>query len=471
GKGGHYNTAKFKGTTMGIYVNRTLNMKQIAAIGFDMDYTLVRYDSEAFEQMTYKEIQKKLVEVKGYPEDIKNLKFKFDLAIRGLVIDKPLGNVLKLSTYSKVKHAYHGLKEVDFKTQQKVYQGLVIDLNDSDRYSIVDTTFSVSYCTMYMQIVDLKDSQPELALPDYKTIENDILEALDISHRDGSLKSQVKKNVKKFIVQDEEAVMALERFKKHGKKLWVITNSDYEYSRLLLDYAINPFLEEHKHWSELFNLVVTAAQKPRFFTDKMPLLQVDPKTGLMRNHHGQIEDGIYQGGTAQTLQKSSGLSGEQILYLGDHIYGDVLQIKKTCNWRTALVIDELLAEIDALEKSAVLSKEINTLMGEKILLEQKLDAIFDREFEQGKKPDKEKVQAHFQKIEKVDKKIGKLLRTHSQFFNPYWGETMRAGVEPSRLAGQIEKYACIYMAKISDFAEYSPRTYYRPRKKTLPHEN
>src|SRR5215213_2693866 len=102
---------------MGIYVNRTLNMKQIAAIGFDMDYTLVRYDSDAFEEMTYKEMKKKLIEVKGYPDVINDLKFQFNLAIRGLVIDKPNGNVLKLSTYSKVKHAFHGLKEMDFKTQ------------------------------------------------------------------------------------------------------------------------------------------------------------------------------------------------------------------------------------------------------------------------------------------------------------------------------------------------------------------
>lgn len=455
---------------MGIYVNRTLNMKQIGAIGFDMDYTLVRYDSEAFEEMTYKEIQKKLMEHKKYPAKVGDLKFQFNLAIRGLVIDKPMGNILKLSTYSKVKHAYHGVTEMDFKSQQKIYQGLVIDLNDSERFAIVDTTFSISYCVLYMQIVDMKDKHPELNLPDYRTIELDILEALDTSHRDGSLKGQVKKNVKKFIVQDAEIVQSLERFKKHGKKLWVITNSDYEYSKLLLDYSINPFLKEHKSWRELFNLVVTAAQKPRFFTDKMPLLQIDPDTGLMRNHHGKIEDGIYQGGNAQGIQKSSGLSGEQILYLGDHIYGDVLQIKKTCNWRTALVIDELIAEIDAIEKAATISDEINVLMTEKVLLEKKLDDLFDKEIEKGKKPDKEKVQAHFQKIEKVDKRIGKLIRSHSQFFNPYWGETMRAGVEPSRLAGQIEKYACIYMAKISDFAKYSPRTYYRPRKKMLPHE-
>lgn len=456
---------------MGIYVNRTLNMKQIAALGFDMDYTLVRYDSEAFEEMTYKEILKKLIEIKNYPTVLNDLKFQFNLAIRGLVIDKPHGNILKLSTYSKVKHAYHGMKEMDFKTQQQIYQGLVIDLNDSQRFAIVDTTFSISYCVLYMQIIHLKDSYPELNLPDYRTIELDILEALDTSHRDGSLKTEVKKNVKKYIVQDPQIVFSLERFKKHGKKLWVITNSDYEYSRLLLDYAITPFLKEHKSWSELFNLVITAATKPRFFTDKMPLLQIDPESGLMRNHHGKIEDGIYQGGSAQVIQKNSGLSGEQILYLGDHIYGDVLQIKKTCNWRTALVIDELFGEIDGINKSAGISQEINLLMTEKVELEQKIDTLFDREIEKGKKPDKDKIQFHFKKIEKVDKKLGKLIKSHSQYFNPYWGETMRAGVEPSRLAGQIEKYACIYMSKISDFEEYSPRTYYRPRKKTLSHES
>ena len=455
---------------MGIYVNRTLNMKQISAIGFDMDYTLVRYDLEAFEVMTYKEIKKKLIEVKGYPKIIGDFKFQLNLAIRGLVIDKPNGNVLKLSTYSKVKHVMHGLADMDFKTQQKIYQGLTIDLNDSDRFAIVDTSFSIAYCVLYMQIVDLKDKHPELSLPDYKTIEENLLEALDTSHRDGTLKGEVKKNVKKYIVQDKESVTALEKFKRHGKHLWVITNSDYEYTKLLLDYAINPFLKENKSWHELFNIIVTASNKPKFFTDKLPLLKVDPQTGLMKNHHGVIEDGIYQGGCAQTIQKSSGLSGEQILYLGDHIYGDVLQIKKTCNWRTALVIDELRHETAANEKSAPISAEINTLMKQKIDMEQQLDELFDHEHEKGKKPDKTKLQDHFHKIEKVDKKIGKLIRAHTQNFNSYWGETMRAGVEPSRLAGQIEKYACIYMAKVSDFIDYSPRTYFRPKKKTLPHE-
>ncbi len=455
---------------MGIYVNRTLNMKQISAIGFDMDYTLVRYHSEAFEEMTYHAIINKLITEKKYPEIIKTLKFQFDLAIRGLVIDKPLGNILKLSTYSKVKHAYHGLKEMDYKEQQKIYQGLTIDLNDSSRYAIVDTTFSVSYCVLYMQIVDLKDSHPELNFPDYKTIEEDLLYSLDISHRDGTLKDQVKKDLKKYINPDEETVTALERFKKHGKKLWVITNSDYSYTKLLLDFAITPYLKQHKHWSELFHIVITLAAKPRFFTDSMPLLKVDPKTGLMSNHHGPIEDGIYQGGSAESIQKCAELSGEQILYLGDHIYGDVLTIKKTCNWRTALVIEELIHETKGLEQVKDINEEIVTLMDAKLIVEKEIDKVFDEAIENDKKTDKTKLQPLFEKIESIDRSVATLIRSHTTFFNPYWGEVMRAGIEPSRLAGQIEKYACIYMAKISDFHEVSPRSYFRPKRRELAHE-
>jgi len=455
---------------MGIYVNRTLNMKQIAAIGFDMDHTLIRYHSKAFESMTYHEIKKKLVETKKYPKEILNLKFQIDLAIRGLVIDKPSGNVLKLSTFSKVKKVFHGVKEMDFRSQQKIYQGLTIDLNDTSRFSILDTTFSISYGVLYMQLVTLKDKDPRLNLPDYRILEEDILESLDQSHRDGTLKSEVRQNIKKFIIQDPLMVHALERFKRHGKKLWVITNSDFDYTKLLLDYAINPFLKDNKNWSELFNLVVTFASKPRFFTDKIPLLRVDPVTSLMKNHQGKIEDGIYQGGNAQAIQKDSGLSGEQILYLGDHIYGDVLKIKKTCNWRTALVIDELKPEVDAITKTVSITTEINGLMQAKTALEQKIDAIYDQDIESGKTPKKEKLYPYLQKVETIDLRITQLIKEHENPFNAYWGETMRAGQEPSRLAGQIEKYACIYMARISDFAHYSPRTYFRPKKKMLPHD-
>lgn len=452
---------------MGIFINRTLNLKKIKAIGFDMDYTIVRYNSEAFEKYTHQETLKKLVNDKGYPSEILKLEFDFKRVIQGLVIDKSKGNLLKVSRFGKVKSSYHGLAPLDFKEQQRLYGNGVIDLSDPHIQSL-DTNFAVSNGVLYSQLVDLKEKG--LALPDFDTLAVEIKEALDVCHSDGTLKNHVRHNIDKFIIQDPTVVALFERYKRYGKKLLVITNSDYNYTKLLLDYTINPFLKDHKHWSELFEITVTLASKPRFFTIKTPFLSIDPDTGLMSNAEGKITKGIYQGGFAGKLQKDLGLEGDEILYLGDHIYGDVVSIKKTFNWRTALVLDPLAEEIEAIKKSAPIQAEIDKQMHVKEALETKLNDLDLRKNELHEEVSKEELNTLFTEIDKVNSTISDLLEQHRQFFNPYWGEMMRAGLEESRFADQVEKYACIYMTKVSDLIEYSPRTYFRPHRRVLPHE-
>lgn len=452
---------------MGIFVNRTLNLKKIKAIGFDMDYTIVRYNSEAFEQFTHQETLKKLVSEKGYPKDILKLEFDYKRVIQGLVIDKSRGNLLKVSRFGKVKSSYHGLTPLDFKEQQKVYGNGVIDLSDSHMQSL-DTNFAVSNGVIYTQLVELKKQGIEL--PDYETLAVEIKEALDICHSDGTLKNHVRKNIDKFIVQDPEVVSLLERYKRYGKKLLVITNSDFSYTKLLLDYTINPFLKEHKDWTELFDITITLASKPRFFTTNTPFLSIDPSTGLMSNAEGKITKGIYQGGYAGKLQKDLEIDGDDILYLGDHIYGDVVSIKKTFNWRTALVLEPLTEEIEAIKKSAPIQGKIDEQMRIKETLETKLNELDLKKHEENIEISKDEINLLFTEIDKVNQRISELLEEHRQFFNPYWGEMMRAGLEESRFADQVEKYACIYMTKVSDLIEFSPRTYFRPERRVLPHE-
>jgi HAD superfamily 5'-nucleotidase-like hydrolase len=452
---------------MGIFINRTLNMKRIKAIGFDMDYTIVRYNTEAFEQFTHGAVLKKLVSEKKYPDEILKLEFDFKRVIQGLVIDKKRGNLLKVSRFGKVKSSYHGLHPIDFKEQQKMYGNGVIDLSDPHIQSL-DTNFSVSNGVLYSQLIELK--KKGLPFPDFETLADDVKEVLDICHSDGTLKNEVRNNISTYIIQDPEVVSLFERYKRYGKKLLVITNSDYTYTKLLLDYTINPFLKEHSDWSDLFEITVTLASKPRFFTVKTPFLAIDPATGLMRNNEGKITKGIYQGGFAGRLQKDLGLEGDEILYLGDHIYGDVVSIKKTFNWRTALVLDPLESEIDAIKKSASIQAEIDKQMSVKESLEHRLNEIDIRKNELHEDVSKEELNALFTEIDKVNSVISELLEQHKKFFNPHWGEMMRAGLEESRFADQVEKYACIYMTKVADLISYSPRTYFRPFRRTLPHE-
>ena len=458
-----------RGTSMGVYVNRTLKMKNIKAIGFDMDYTLVRYKTKRFELFSYENTINKLINLKGYSREIGKLQFDFDRVIQGVIIDKKRGNLLKVGRYGKVESAYHGLRPLEFKEQQRMYSGSVIDLMDANIQSL-DTCFSISNGVLFAQLVDLKGRG--LDLPDYQTIADDVRACLDLAHRDNSLKGEVLKRMDRFIIREPQLTPLLERYKKYGKKLLIITNSDYAYSKALLDFTITPFLKHHKCWSELFDILITYSQKPRFFTTRNNFLKIDRETGLMSNTEEKIEQGIFQGGCAEKLQEDLGLKGEEILYLGDHIYGDVIGIKKTFNWRTALVIEQLDDEVMAIKKSTSVQNKIDSLMQEKRKLGEELNEYYQyvEKANRKKKESKSKIGELFEEIETVNRKISKNITEYHKFFNPYWGEMMRSGLVESRFADQVEKYACIYMTKVSDLLVYYPHFYFRPFKRTMPHE-
>ncbi len=451
---------------MSVFVNRTLNLKKIKAIGFDMDHTIVKYHTERFEGFTHRSLIRKLVELRNYPKEIEKMRFDFRRSIQGLVVDKKLGNILKLSLFGKVKSAYHGRKRMDFKRQNTLYKGMTIDLGDHHIQSL-DTSFSISFGILYAQLIDLKDRGEEL--PSYEIIFDDLQFVMNLVHRDGTLKNEVRKNLKKYIIQDLDIPKLMERLKLFKKKLIIITNSDYDYTKLLMDYTFNPFLKNNDSWEDLFEICVTLASKPRFFTEKNSFLKVDRDSGMMSNTIETIEQGIFQGGSSKQLQEDLGIDGSDILYLGDHIHGDVVSIKKSCNWRTALIVSPLAEEIIAFQKSKGAQTQIDKLMAEKLVVELELEALVDESIETKikRKIDKRR---YFKKIETIDRKISDLIKSHEKHFNPYWGELMRAGNEESLLASQVERFACIYMAQITDLLNYSPRKYFRPLKRGMPHE-
>lgn len=446
---------------MNIFVNRILNLKNIKLIGFDMDHTLVRYTNESFEELAFTEVLNKLVTIKNYPSEILDFKFNYSKVIRGLVFDKVRGNLLKLSRYGEVKMAIHGITSLSFDSIKKIYKGFHIDVSQPQYYSL-DTIFSVSKGLLFSMLVDLKDRIAKESFSEghtYFDIFNDIEEMLDLSHMDGSLKDEVKNNIEKYIIRDKNIIDIIKVFKENKKSLAIITNSDYEYTKLLLDYTINHFLPPDLNWSNFFDYVITLSDKPNFFTEKARFLKVDPKSGLMKNWNKPLEKGIYQGGCAREFQKQLNLKGDEILYFGDHIYGDIVTLKKSCDWKTGLVVEELAEEINSLKMVDKIQQGIDDLMVEKEYLEVQLSKCTGEENKN-----------IFHEILKLDEKISKKIIRYQKFFNPMWGPIMRAGQEESRLANQIERYSYIYMSKISDLKNYSPKHYFRPRRRPLPHE-
>jgi HAD superfamily 5'-nucleotidase-like hydrolase len=452
-----------------VYCNRTLNMKKIRAIGLDMDHTLVRYKSKNFETLAFRFMKEKLVVHKGYPKSIMNLKFDYNGAIRGLVVDKQLGNILKLSRHAAIRLSHHGTNEIEYNEQKRIYKSRYIDLKDP-MYDNISTTFSIAFANLFALLVDLKDGKEKNTLPDYKTIADDLNFVLDQSHRDGSLKNVVKDNLSDYIIKDKKLVQDLQRYLKHDKQIFIVTNSHFEYAKLLLDYAINPFLKNGKTWQDIFKYVIVNSQKPVFFYEDRPFQRLNPETGAQMDGGAGLVPGVYSGGSANQFSQELGLAPDEILYVGDHIYGDIIRLKKDCAWRTALVVEELDREIKQLIKAQKHIDQIQSLMVQKTPLERMIDELISRRVETGKSENERTIQTLMKKSMAIDKKIGPLIRKQQKLFNPYWGEVMRIGNDESYFAYQVERYACVYMAKLGDLLEASPRTYYRAGKKLLAHE-
>lgn len=451
-----------------VFVNRILNMKKIKYIGLDMDHTLIRYNTKNFESLVYRMVIDKLISSKNYPEAIRNFTFVFEDAIRGLIIDSKNGNILKLSRYGAIRHSYHGTKLIEFSEQKKIYRSIYVDLKDPN-YMVIDTSFSIAFCSLFSKLVDFKDENPDL-LPGYSEIAQDVLGGVDKVHADGSLKKIIAENLEHYVLKDKAVVDGLKRYMRYGKKIFILTNSDFHYSKLLLDYAITPYLEEGGHWRDLFEYVITFASKPRFFYDNPKFLSINPDDGSMTNYSGEIKPGVYQGGCARKFTDDLALNGDEILYIGDHIYGDILRLKKDCNWRTALVVEELGEEIASQEKARPIDKKIMAAMTVKRELEQYYIDVCTKIIDENISEQTDEVVAWQNKIAAIDATISGLLREEQTFYNHKWGRVFRAGAEESYFAFQVDRFACIYMEKLVDLLEHSPLTYFRANRRSLAHD-
>lgn len=451
-----------------VFVNRILNMKKMKLVGFDMDHTLIRYNTKNFETLVYSIVIDKLIHTKKYPAGIKTFTFNFEDAIRGLIIDSRNGNILKLSRYGAIRQSYHGTKPISFPEQKKIYRSIYVDLKDPN-YMAIDTSFSIAFCVLYGQLIDYKDAHPN-ELPSYHDIALDVLTCVDKSHADGSIKGVISQNLDNYIHKDEAVVEGLKRLKRHGKKLFILTNSEYQYTKLLVEYAIQPYLEADENWKDLFDYIITLAGKPRFFYDNPRFLRIDPLTGSMTNVYDPITPGIYQGGCARKFTEDLQVKGDEVLYIGDHIYGDILRLKKDCNWRTALVVEELTEEIASQKRALPVERQISESMDIKKQLEEKYVELYSKNIDENTDKYQNELHALQHQILEIDAVIMQLLKEQQRFYNPRWGRIFRTGAEESNFAYQVDRFACIYMERLSDLLAHSPLTYFRANQRKLAHD-
>lgn len=462
----------------GIFCNRTLNLRSIKAIGYDMDYTLIHYHSDAWEQRAYDFTRRKLAE-RGWP--VEDLKYDPEFIVRGLILDVELGNIVKTNRFGYVKHAYHGTRPLSFEEQRTVYARTLVELNDP-RFIFLNTLFSLSEACLFAQLVDRYDDGGVPDVHSYSELRRRVNRALDEAHAEGSLKESILNDPDSFIDYDPDVPLALLDQKHAGKKLLLITNSEWEYTQRVMAYAFDRFLPEGTTWRDLFDIIIVSARKPSFFNDPNPAFEVINEEGLLQPAVGGVQPGkIYVGGNATMIERLWKLAGEEILYVGDHIYADVTVSKNVLRWRTALLVRELEGELQALEDFQPKQEKLSSLMHKKGHLEYQANCVRielqrrRKKYGPKGKGDTTTLQQQADRLRgdliALDKEIGPLAREAAQLMNRYWGLIMRAGNDKSHLARQVESYADIYMSRVSNFLHLTPFAYMRSPRSSLPHDS
>ncbi|MCB9641886.1 MAG: HAD-IG family 5'-nucleotidase [Myxococcales bacterium] len=469
-----------------IFACRDLSLRQVDWIGFDMDYTLLRYHTEAIEQLSYEVALQKLVEM-GYPEALLGLRYDPQRAIRGVLVDKELGHLLQMDRHRRVGVAYHGHRRLT-PAECAPYHAERLSVSSSARFYLVDTIFSIPEACLFCDLVEWVETQ---GLPNFSTWEvmfEDVRRAVDRMHAEGHMHRAVISDVDRYLCYEPEVGQVLQRFRASGKKLFLLTNSGWEYTQHVMGYLLGNKDPLDLGWQNLFDMIVVSAGKPSFFVEDRPFVWLDRQGQPLSSQELPVDGPCRAvGGSLQQMNDLFGVVGERILYVGDHLYGDVLSPKKRSNWRTMWIFEELEEELRVLRMLAAELEEREHLWAEQRLLESERSyqlLLFERLRQErtmlgpaGGSILEERIcgvqdriaqlqqeeRAHNKRLRELDARI-------AHPFNPHWGMRFREQREYSYMAEQMRGYACLYASRVSNFLFYPPVQFFHAPQPPLPHE-
>ncbi len=478
-----------------IFTNRDLNLEAIPVVGFDMDYTLALYIQEAMEEVSIAATVDKLV-ARGYPERLREASPDPRFAIRGLMVDKILGNVLKLDRHGYVGRVYHGRRKLPRDERKAIYRVQRLG-QERERFAPVDTLFALPEVTLFAQLVEFLDAEPELwgnDTPGYPEAWADVRDCIDEAHRDGSIKDRVKADPGRYVQRDPDLAATLHKFRSAGKRLFLLTNSYYPYTDAVLSFLLHGAMPAYADWRAYFDWVVVGSQKPGFFTDGRGFQELDAAGRKLGQPKLEIQRGkIYEAGNQHGLQISTGVHPDEILYVGDHIYGDIVKSKKSSGWRTALVVQELEEDLRVRRARHTMLREAESLhtlraqLVEEMSVQRNLGRILGRLTaaelaQEGVAPASARdmlekarsaARTRLDRLRKYEQETSATLEARGaevdEAFNPYWGSAFAERHDTSRFGSQLESYACIYTSRVSNFLHVSPVRYFHSPHGSLPH--
>jgi 5'-nucleotidase len=463
-----------------IFVNRNLRLTSVQAIGFDLDHTLALYRPLPFERLAFDKAKRKLVDHRGYPRSVLRLRYDHEFVVRGLIVDRHRGNILKMDRHHYVGLAYHGTRKIPPEMRKSLYANRRIRVT-SQAYTPVDTLFSLPEISLYAQLVDLADQEGG---PSYRALYEDVRAVVDEAHADGSIKHVIARAPLRHLEPDENLPATLNRMLTQGMRLFLLTNSEAAYTELIMNTLLTGRLERRPHWTDYFDLVVVRAGKPAFFARHDPLVPLDARA---LGAPARRERFAFSGGSVGALERVLGVAGDRVLYFGDHTYGDILKSKRSRGWRTAMILQELAGELRHHEAARArwreiesLERRIDRLAAWRDLLERARDgevpgaAVASYLRRRGLRAGAQQIHAQLdavsEQLRDLEREAGAREVELEAGFNPYWGPIFRAGREISHFGNQVQEFACIYTSRVSNFLNYPMDKYFVTPHAAMPHE-
>jgi 5'-nucleotidase len=459
-----------------VFVNRDLDLAKIDWLGFDMDYTLAIYHQQSLDELSVQLTVDRMID-RGYPRYLRQLRYDTRFPIRGLLVDKRFGNVLKMDRFKGVYKGYHGLQPLDAQQLHELYFETKVRPH-TPRYHWIDTLFSLSEVTSYAAIVDALERHGGRI--DYGTLFDDVRKSIDEAHRDGDFYASVTRDLGRYVQRDPDLEATLHKFRSAGKKLFLLTNSPWSYTDTLMTYLLDSRRKEYSTWRQYFDAVVVAAQKPVWFREGRALMERD--RDVLKDAGGKIERGrIYEGGNLTDFERLLGIRGARVLYVGDHIYGDILRSKKESTWRTAMIIQELGAELTAHTSCSARFSRLREMDASRARLEDDL-RFYQARFRSYPKSSldaalslerariKRAIATIREELRAIEREHRSVAKAVDAAFHPYWGSLLKEAGEQSSFGVQVTTYADVYMRSVSSLRHYSPLQHFRSPRDLMPHE-
>ncbi|KAI8324238.1 HAD-superfamily hydrolase [Martensiomyces pterosporus] len=410
-----------------------------------------------------------------YPPKLKSLKYDKTFAIRGISYDRETGWMFKLdSNYNIALDTIHYGREPlrDLEEVYSLHNGPHIppDYAKSHLQQLNDI-YSIPEATLLADVIQYFSEHNIPFHPRY--LAEDIRAAGEYIHKgDGisvsPLHAAIMSNLGEYLGRAPELVQILESLKAEGKRLFLLTNSGYDYVNAGLSYMFNT-----SKWRDLFDVVIVSARKPSWYLSHRPFRLVPTESGRGVTSVqpwafvDRFEDGqVYSGGNLMSFCNITGYTGRNVMYFGDHIYSDLRDPTIQKGWYTGAIVGELNYELSVVQSSGYRQSVSYIQLIEKILKHSQQETR-SPEFMQLPAEDKE---AFRQLLD-----VGRMERRRTRWklrdsFNTNFGSVFRTEKYPSLFATKIKSFANVYTADLSNLGAYPSDFVFYPKRMTLPHE-